>query len=57
MNSAIIKIAKWAQSQQWTVKDDASGYTRFSNHRASISLGFRQRPATSTAECRIYWAR
>lgn len=29
MNSAIVKIAKWARSQQWTVEDDANGYTRF----------------------------
>jgi primase-polymerase (primpol)-like protein len=29
MNRAIKKIAKWAQSQGWTVEDDASGYTRF----------------------------
>lgn len=29
MNSAINKVAKWARSQQWKVKDDASGYTHF----------------------------
>lgn len=57
VNSAIIKIAKWAQSQQWTVEDDASGYTRFYNPRASILLGFRQHLATSTAGCETYWAR
>lgn len=56
MNSAIIKIAKWAQSQQWTVEDDASGYTRFYNPQG-ILLGFRQHLATSTAGCETYWAR
>ena len=29
VNSAIVKIAKWARSQGWRVEDDASGYTRF----------------------------
>ena len=29
MNSDIRKIAAWAQDQGWTVRDDASGYTRF----------------------------
>lgn len=31
VNSAIVKIAKWARSQGWRVDDDASGYTRFYN--------------------------
>jgi hypothetical protein len=31
MNREIKKIAKWAQSQGWTVEDDASGHTRFYN--------------------------
>lgn len=29
MNAAIRKIAKWAESQGWTVRDDSKGYTRF----------------------------
>lgn len=29
MNQDIRKIAKWARSQGWTVKDDAKGYTHF----------------------------
>ena len=29
MNSDISKITKWAQSQGWTVVDDANGYMRF----------------------------
>jgi hypothetical protein len=29
MNPDITKIARWAQSQSWTVEDDASGHTRF----------------------------
>jgi hypothetical protein len=31
MNREIRKIAKWAQSQGWTVEDDTSGHTRFYN--------------------------
>jgi len=31
VNSEVIKIARWARSQQWTVEDDASGHTRFTN--------------------------
>ncbi len=31
MNSDIADIAKWATSQNWTVEDDAKGYTRFYN--------------------------
>lgn len=31
MNQDIAKIARWAQSQGWTVEDDAKGYTRFSD--------------------------
>lgn len=38
MNSDIKKIAKWAQSQGWTVTDDTKGYTHFydtnGDHRA-----------------------
>lgn len=29
MNSDITDIAKWAESQGWTVEDDSKGYTRF----------------------------
>lgn len=29
MNAAIRKIARWAESQGWTVTDDSKGYTRF----------------------------
>jgi hypothetical protein len=29
MNRDIKKIAKWAKSQGWTVKDDAKGYSHF----------------------------
>lgn len=29
VNSDIADIAKWAQSQGWTVADDTKGYTRF----------------------------
>jgi hypothetical protein len=29
VNSEIKKIAKWARSQGWTVKDDTSGHTHF----------------------------
>lgn len=49
MNSAIIKIAKWAQSQQWTVEDDASGYTRFYNPQGVYIARF---PATPSYEYR-----
>lgn len=49
MNSAIIKIAKWAQSQQWTVEDDASGYTRFYNPQGVYIARF---PATPSNEYR-----
>lgn len=31
MNSDIADVAKWARSQNWTVEDDAKGYTRFFN--------------------------
>ncbi|MDP9219403.1 MAG: hypothetical protein M3P23_02565 [Actinomycetota bacterium] len=31
MNSEITKIARWATSQGWTVDDDASGYTHFTD--------------------------
>jgi hypothetical protein len=31
MNREIRKIAKWAQSQGWTIEDDTSGHTRFYN--------------------------
>lgn len=31
MNSEIKDWAAWAQSQGWTVEDDANGYTRFYN--------------------------
>ncbi len=38
MNSDIKKIAKWAESQGWTVEDDSKGYTHFydtnGDHRA-----------------------
>lgn len=49
MNSAIIKVAKWAQSQEWTVEDDASGYTRFYNIDGVYIARF---PATPSNEYR-----
>lgn len=36
MNSAITKVVKWAQSQQWAVEDDANGYTRFYNRQGGL---------------------
>ncbi|PZS25783.1 MAG: hypothetical protein DLM61_19435 [Pseudonocardiales bacterium] len=29
MNSEVADLARWARRQGWTVRDDASGYTRF----------------------------
>lgn len=49
MNSAITKIAKWAKSQQWTVDDDADGYTRFTNPQGAYIVSF---PATPSNEYR-----
>jgi hypothetical protein len=49
VNSAITKIAKWARSQQWTVEDDASGYTRFSNPQGEYITNY---PATPSNEYR-----
>jgi hypothetical protein len=49
VNSAIIKIAKWAQSQQWTVEDDSKGYTRFYDPQDVYIARF---PATPSNEYR-----
>jgi len=49
VNSAIVKIARWARSQQWTVEDDASGYTRFYNPQGEYVT---QYPATPSNEYR-----
>jgi hypothetical protein len=49
VNSAIVKIAKWARSQQWTVEDDASGYTRFYNPQGEYIARY---PATPSNEYR-----
>lgn len=49
MSTAIAKVAKWAQSQQWTVEDDANGYTRFYNPRGVYIARF---PATPSNEYR-----
>jgi hypothetical protein len=40
MNSDIADIVKWARSQQWTVVDDAKGYTRFYNPQAVRTDGW-----------------
>ncbi|BBX73675.1 hypothetical protein H7H78_10250 [Mycobacterium shinjukuense] len=45
MNSAIDKVAKWAQSQQWTVEDDANGYTRFYDPRGNYIVRFPASPS------------
>lgn len=49
MDSAISKIAKWARSQQWTVEDDAKGYTRFYNPQGDYIACY---PATPSNEYR-----
>lgn len=43
MNSDIKKIAKWAQSQGWTVSDDTKGYTHFTTPTV-ITVPTTQRP-------------
>jgi len=48
MNREIKKIARWAQSQGWTVEDDASGHTRFYNPGGSTSPTTRRRRAVRT---------
>ena len=49
MNSAIVKIAKWARSQGWRVEDDASGYPRFYNRDGEYVARY---PATPGNESR-----
>lgn len=43
MNTEIAKLAKWAASQGWDVRDDAKGYTRFYNPEGDY---IAQYPAT-----------
>jgi|tagenome__1003787_1003787.scaffolds.fasta_scaffold20856392_3 hypothetical protein len=45
MNREIKKIAKWAQSQGWTLEDDASGHTRFYNPDDSYVTDYPATPS------------
>lgn len=47
MNSDITKLAKWAQSQGWTVTDDASGYTRFLDPGGTYIARYPATPSNS----------
>jgi hypothetical protein len=49
VNSAIIKVVRWARSQKWKVEDDASGYTRFYNPEGVYITCY---PATPSNEYR-----
>ncbi len=49
MNREIRKIAKWAQSQGWTVEDDTSGHTRFYNPGGKYVTDYRRRRAVRSA--------
>ena len=49
MNSDITDIAKWAQSQGWTVEEDSKGYTRFYNPQGEYVTNY---PATPSRPCR-----
>lgn len=55
MNSAIIKVAKWAQSQQWTVEDDANGYTRFFNPHGVYIARFPATPSNAYRRMQDLW--
>jgi hypothetical protein len=45
MNREIKKIAKWARSQAWTVKDDAKGYTHFYDPRGHHAANYPATPS------------
>ena len=45
MNSDITDIAKWAQSQGWTVEEDSKGYTRFYNPQGEYVTDYPATPS------------
>lgn len=47
VNSDIADIAKWAQSQGWTVKDDASNYTRFYDPHGNYVVRYPATPSNA----------
>ena len=48
MNRDINKIARWAQSQGWTVEDGASGHTRFYAPNGDYVVGYPATPSRPT---------
>ena len=47
MNREIAEIARWAESQGWTVRDDASGYTRFFNPAGAYVTRYPATPSNA----------
>jgi hypothetical protein len=45
MNRDIADIAKWAQSQGWTVTDDTKGYTRFYTPKGEYVTNYPATPS------------